>query len=248
MSTKSQLELVPVQSFRDAGRILTDLLQILVEEVPLNPENALVDVSDTLSERTLPDFNRSTNGSGNDDIFSNATRFTEVAMGALYHIHQLGVDTLRDRIVLLELLASWAAQQKDLEKAEGFRQRALMMRESSLPSLFRRSDPPAGKITATQEYARNDTNLHLAHIYFILIAQSELASAMSNLAAVLQKRYGNRRANEAEALFRKAIRVRESALASYRGPSTRHPDVALLQLELASLLESQGVLISAPLL
>jgi hypothetical protein len=46
-------------------------------------------------------------------------------------------------------------------------------------------------------------------------------------------------AAEAETLLRRALRVREQALGEKRG--SRHPDLASLQLQLAELLEEQGV-------
>mmetsp|Transcript_46371 Transcript_46371/g.104731 ORF Transcript_46371/g.104731 Transcript_46371/m.104731 type:complete len:884 (+) Transcript_46371:125-2776(+) len=100
---------------------------------------------------------------------------------------------------------------------------AVALREANLPNLWRRSDPPA--------------------------AQSELAGSMASLARALQSGSpdgsGNsgvhRHAAEAEALLRRALRLREAAFTAADEPGgSRHPDLAALQLELAQLLESQG--------
>ena len=74
-------------------------------------------------------------------------------------------------------------------------------------------------------------------------AQSELASTMASLAKALARLprtgTGASGAAEAEVLLRRALRLRESALGPVRG--SRHPDLASLQLDLATLLEDQGV-------
>ncbi len=82
-----------------------------------------------------------------EEVVSHASRLAEAAVAFLGQWGgALGLETVRDRAVILELVAADAARRHALRTAVDLRRRALRLREEHLPSLFRRSDPPAGAI------------------------------------------------------------------------------------------------------
>jgi len=138
-------------------------------------------------------------------------------------------EIVRYEAIFLELVASSASGKGSTTgEEEKLLRRASSLRELHLPALHRVSDPPAAQSEFAASLGR------LAQV----IAASSSASPSTAPTAV------GARQIEAEDMLRKATRLRLAALASLGlhggGRSSRHPDSASLQLDLASLLEGQG--------
>ena len=141
-------------------------------------------------------------------------------------MNQVNGEIVRYEAIFLELLASSAVGRGSTQEEELLR-RAASLRELHLPALHRVSDPPA----AQSEFAAS-----LGRLAQVIVASPLSGSSPSTAAGARQ--------SEAEDMLRKATRLRLAALASLGaqggGRSSRHPDSASLQLDLAGLLDGQG--------